>query len=61
MPKLPAPTQRNPRKPVTGDMLVSVMHFVDDDADPAGIIAALTGVLAPGSRLVISHATADFH
>ncbi|MCE7079288.1 SAM-dependent methyltransferase [Streptomyces sp. ST2-7A] len=42
-------------------MLVSVMHFVDDDADPAGIIAALTGPLAPGSRLVISHATADFH
>jgi S-adenosyl methyltransferase len=43
-----------------GVLLVAILHFVPDDADPAGIVAALTSRLAPGSCLVISHATADF-
>lgn len=42
-------------------LLVAVLHFVDDAEDPAGLVAALTEPLAPGSRLVISHATGDFH
>lgn len=42
-------------------LLVSVMHFVTDDEDPTGLIGELTGPLAPGSRLVLSHATGDFH
>jgi hypothetical protein len=42
-------------------LLVSVLHFIDDEEDPAGLIAALTGPLPSGSRLVISHATGDFH
>jgi hypothetical protein len=42
-------------------LLVAVLHFIDDEEDPAGLIAALTDVLPAGSQLVISHATADFH
>lgn len=42
-------------------LLVAVLHFIDDADDPAGLIAALTEPLPPGSRLVISHATGDFH
>jgi SAM-dependent methyltransferase len=37
-------------------ILVAVLHFVSDDDDPAGIIAAIRDALAPGSYLVISHA-----
>ncbi|MDB1090110.1 SAM-dependent methyltransferase [Streptomyces sp. ACA25] len=42
-------------------LLVAVLHFINDEEDPAGLIAALTGPLPPGSRLVLSHATGDFH
>jgi SAM-dependent methyltransferase len=43
-------------------LLVAVLHFIKDAEDPGGIIARLMGALAPGSYLVISHATADsFH
>ncbi len=42
-------------------MLIAVLHFVEDREDPAGIVAALTERLAPGSRLVITHGTLDFH
>jgi hypothetical protein len=41
-------------------MLVAVLHFVPDSSDPAGIVAALAGALAPGSFLAVSHLTADF-
>jgi SAM-dependent methyltransferase len=41
-------------------LLVAVLHFVTDDEDPPGIVAYLRDVLAPGSFLVISHATGDF-
>jgi hypothetical protein len=42
-------------------LLVAVLHFVDDAADPAGIVSTLTAALPPGSHLVLSHATGDFH
>jgi SAM-dependent methyltransferase len=38
-------------------LLVAVLHFVDDSHDPAGIVARLRDEVAPGSYLVISHAT----
>ncbi|CAG6396319.1 SAM-dependent methyltransferase [Actinacidiphila cocklensis] len=42
-------------------MLVSVLHFVGDDEDPAGTLALLRDALPAGSYLVLSHGTADFH
>jgi SAM-dependent methyltransferase len=36
-------------------MLVSVLHFIPDSGDPAGIVAALLDALPPGSYLVASH------
>jgi S-adenosyl methyltransferase len=42
-------------------LLVAVLHFVRDSEDPAGIVKTLTESLAPGSHLVISHGTLDFH
>src|SRR5258708_9932407 len=41
-------------------ILVAVLHFLADPDDPAGVVAALVGALAPGSFVVISHLTADF-
>ena len=40
-------------------LLVAVLHFLPDDADPYGVVAALLDALAPGSFLVLSHGTAD--
>jgi hypothetical protein len=40
-------------------LLVAVLHFVSDEEDPAAIIARLRAAMAPGSFLVISHATYD--
>ncbi|ACU71131.1 protein of unknown function DUF574 [Catenulispora acidiphila DSM 44928] len=40
-------------------LMVAVLHFFPDSADPAGVIATLTENLAPGSHLVISHAGSD--
>jgi SAM-dependent methyltransferase len=40
-------------------LLVSIMHFVPDEADPWGIIARLRDAVAPGSYLVVSHLTLD--
>jgi hypothetical protein len=42
-------------------LLVAVLHFIRDAEDPAGIVARLRDAMAPGSHLVISHATGDFH
>jgi hypothetical protein len=39
--------------------LVSVLHFIADDDDPYSIVRALLDPLAPGSYLVLSHATTD--
>lgn len=36
--------------------LVAVLHFLRDDEGPYEIVAALRDALAPGSRLVITHA-----
>ncbi|HEY5835087.1 SAM-dependent methyltransferase [Streptomyces sp.] len=38
-------------------MLVAVVHFLSDDDRPAEIIATLRDALAPGSVMVITHAT----
>ncbi|WP_225849608.1 SAM-dependent methyltransferase [Streptomyces sp. HPF1205] len=40
-------------------MLVAVVHFLPDDERPEEIIAALREALAPGSAMVITHATLD--
>lgn len=40
-------------------LMVAVFHFVPDDDDPAGIIAAYRDALPSGSYLAFSHATAD--
>ncbi|WP_327288009.1 SAM-dependent methyltransferase [Streptomyces sp. NBC_01198] len=42
-------------------LLVSVLHFVSDDEDPAGTVALLRDAVPSGSHLVLSHGTADFH
>lgn len=39
--------------------LVSILHFIADDDDPYGIVRTLVDALAPGSYLVLSHATTD--
>jgi len=40
-------------------LLCSLLHFVSDADDPAGIVATLRETMAPGSYLVIQHATHD--
>jgi hypothetical protein len=40
-----------------GVLMVTILHFLPDADDPAGLVARLTGNLAAGSHLVISHAT----
>ncbi len=44
-----------------GVLLVAVLHFIKDEEDPVGIVARLRDAMAPGSYLVVSHATGDFH
>ena len=36
-------------------LLIAVLHFIPDEADPAGAVAALRQAIAPGSFLAISH------
>ncbi len=40
-----------------GLLLVAILHFIGDAEDPATIVATLRDRLAPGSLLVLSHAT----
>lgn len=40
-------------------LLVAVLHFFPDEEAPASLVAVLRDALAPGSYLVISHATTD--
>jgi len=40
-------------------LLVAVLHFIPDTADPAGILATLREALVPGSYLVICHSCRD--
>ena len=42
-----------------GLLLVSVLHFVPDGDNPAGIITRLRDALAPGSFLVLTHGCRD--
>ncbi|GAA5194033.1 SAM-dependent methyltransferase [Rugosimonospora acidiphila] len=41
-------------------MLVAVLHFFPDAQRPYDLVGSLVRALAPGSCLVMSHATADF-
>jgi hypothetical protein len=41
-------------------MLAAILHFIQDEDDPYGIVARLLGALPEGSYLVMSHATNDF-
>jgi SAM-dependent methyltransferase len=41
-------------------ILVAVLHFLTNADDPAGIVAALADVLAPGGFVAITHLTSDF-
>ncbi|MET9398098.1 SAM-dependent methyltransferase [Kitasatospora sp. NPDC002965] len=43
-----------------GLLLVAVLHFVDEERDPYGIVRTLVDALPAGSRLVLSHGTLDF-
>ena len=42
-----------------GVLLVALLHFIPDAHDPRGVIERLGDVLAPGSMLIISHASSD--
>ena len=44
-----------------GLLLVAILHFIPDSHGPAGLVAAYCDALVPGSFLVLSHGTADFH
>ena len=37
-------------------LVLAVLHFIPDEADPAGAMARLRDAMAPGSYLMISHA-----
>jgi SAM-dependent methyltransferase len=47
------------RAPV-GLMFVACLHHLEDQDDPAGLVARYLDAMAPGSYLVLSHATGDF-
>ncbi len=40
-------------------VLIGVLHFIDEEADPYAIVARLMGAVAAGSYLVIGHAASD--
>jgi hypothetical protein len=42
-----------------GLLLIAVLHFISDADQPGEVVAALRDGLAPGSCLVISHATSE--
>lgn len=42
-------------------LLVAVLHFLPDSADPYGAVAELVGALPSGSTVVITHGTGDFY
>jgi SAM-dependent methyltransferase len=46
----------DPTQPI-GVLMVAILHFVPDEADPANIVAQYRNMMAPGSYLVVSHAT----
>ncbi|MEV0619219.1 SAM-dependent methyltransferase [Nonomuraea sp. NPDC050404] len=44
-----------------GVVLLGVLHYLTDEDDPWGVVAAFRERLAPGSALIVSHATDDAH
>jgi hypothetical protein len=42
-----------------GLLLVALLHYVPDDADPYAIVARLCAALCPGSYVAIAHGTSD--
>jgi SAM-dependent methyltransferase len=44
-----------------GLLMVAMLQFVPDQDDPARVVAAYRDACAPGSYLVVSHATSEFH
>jgi hypothetical protein len=42
-----------------GLLLVAIVHFIDDEDDPAGLITQLLDPFPAGSYVALSHATAD--
>jgi hypothetical protein len=40
-------------------LLVAILHFVPDSADPVGIVATFRDAVVPGSYLIVSHATVE--
>jgi hypothetical protein len=40
-------------------LLLSILHFISDEEDPAGIVAKFRKRLVPGSYLAITHGTSD--
>jgi hypothetical protein len=42
-----------------GVLMCALLHYVDDEDDPAGIVRVFTSAMAPGSHLVLSHYNAD--
>jgi len=40
-------------------LMFAILHFLTDDDQPHDIVKALTGELAPGSALAVSHITGD--
>lgn len=41
-------------------MLVAVLHFIDDDHDPRGIVRQLAAAAVPGSMVAIAHGTQEW-
>ncbi|MFN2478538.1 MAG: SAM-dependent methyltransferase [Pseudonocardiaceae bacterium] len=46
----------DPTQPL-GVLIVSILHFIPDEADATSIVARYREIMAPGSYLAISHAT----
>jgi len=42
-------------------LFIAISHFVPDEDDPAGIVAAYRDAVPSGSFLALSHGTGDFH
>jgi hypothetical protein len=40
-------------------LLIAVLHFLEDEDDPHGAVAALRDALAPGSLIILTHASYD--
>lgn len=41
-------------------IMLAMLHFIEDEDDPPGIVARLRAAMAPGSHLVVSHSTSEF-